>query len=151
MRQPIATLPWPDTGTLSTIASVIAAFSISMIFFRIQREVSMQSKGERNWIPWADCLLLFASFLTLLFVVLPLVAAHPTSWAYKNIPGPACATAIILVAFYPIAILAHYRFIFGNGRTGPRDNPEPGERWTVWIAIIVAIVTAIWSYNLRTN
>ena len=142
-------LPWPDTGTLATIASVIAAFCVSMTFFRVQREIQMHGNGEINWIPWADWLLLLASFLSLVCVLLPLVAAHPESWAYQRVPGPACAATIVLVANYPLAILAHYRFILGGGRSGPRNNPEPSERWIVWFALALSFATATWSYPLH--
>jgi hypothetical protein len=140
---------WPDTGTLSTIASVIAAFGAGMLFFRIQRELQMRDAEERNWIPWADWLLVSASLLALLGVLLPLVAAHPSSWIYQRVPAPACATTIVLIAFYPAAILAHYRLILDADRTGPRDNPEPGEKTVVWIAIASALVTALWTYTLH--
>ncbi|WP_155401825.1 hypothetical protein [Chromobacterium violaceum] len=141
---------WPDTGTLSTIASIIAAFGVAMLFFRIQRELQMQKRGELNWIPWADWLLLFASLLALLFVLLPLVAAHQTSWAYRFMPPSACAASIVLLAGYPIAILAHYQFIFAFGRTLPRVNPEPSEAAVVVSAVVIAIGVAYWAYVLRS-
>jgi hypothetical protein len=144
-----APVPWPDTGTLSTIAGIIAAFSVSMIFFRVQREIQMHGDGEINWVPWADRLLLLSSFLSLICVLLPLVAAHPSSWAYQRLPGPACAATVVLVAAYPAAILAHYRFILGCGREGERDNPEPAERWIVWFALASSLATAAWSYPLH--
>lgn len=142
---------WPDSGTLSTIASVIAAFSIAMIFYRVQREVAMHERGEIVWLPWADYLLLTAALLALFGVILPLVAAHPSSWAFRSIPGPACSAATILVGLYPVAILAHYRIIFGTERTGPRVNPEPAELITVVLAVSAAVVTCAWSYKLHAG
>lgn len=120
-----------------------------MLFFRIQRELHMGGASEINWIPWADWLLVAASLIALTCVLLPLVAAHPTSWAHTRIPGPSCAVSIVLLAFYPFAILAHYRFILGGGRTGPRYNPEPGEKLVVWLAILVAGGMAVWAYSLH--
>lgn len=146
---PIPAVPWPDTGTLSTIAGIIAAFSVSMIFFRVQREIQMHDSGEINWVPWADLLLLLSAFLSLICVLLPLVAAHPSSWAYQRLPSPACAAAVVLVAAYPVAILAHYRFIFGGGRNGPRENPEPSEQRVVLLALLSALTTAAWAYPLH--
>jgi len=140
---------WPDTGTMSTMASIIAAFGVAMLFFRIQRELQMQKAGELNWIPWADWLLLFASLMALLFVLLPLVAAHQTSWAYKFMPPSACAASIVLLAAYPVAILAHYQFIFAFGRTLPRINPEPSEAIIVVLAVLAAVGAAYWAYALR--
>jgi hypothetical protein len=140
---------WPDTGTLSTVASIIAAFGVAMLFYRIQRELQMQEAGELNWIPWADWLLLGASLCALLLVLLPLVAAHPTSWVHRSLPAPACATSIVLLAAYPVAILAHYQFIFAHGRTMPRINPEPSEKVVVIVAILFATGAGLWAYSLR--
>lgn len=140
---------WPDNGTLSTVASIIAAFGVTMLFFRIQRELQMQEVRELNWIPWADWLLLCASLAALLFVLLPLVASHQTSWAYRFLPPSACAASIVLLAAYPVAILAHYQFIFAFGRTLPRKNPEPSEAVIVVLAVVAAAGTAYWAYSLR--
>ena len=141
--------PWPDTGTLASVASMIAAFGVAMLFFRIQRELQMQKAGELNWIPWADWLLLGSSLSALLLVILPLVASQPLSWAHRFLPGPACAAAVVLLAAYPVAILAHYQFIFAFGRTHPRINPEPSEKVVVLGALLVAAGTAFWAYTLR--
>jgi hypothetical protein len=45
----------------------------------------------------------------------------------------------MLAAYIP-AILAHYRFCFGRGRTGLRINPEPAEGVIVTVAFILAVV-----------
>lgn len=141
--------PWPDSGTLASVASIIAAFGVAMLFFRIQRELQMQEAKELNWIPWADWLLLGASLCSLLLVILPLLVAKPQSWAYLYLPAPACAAAVILLAFYPLAILAHYQFILAFGRSLPRLNPEPAERWITLVAVLVAAAVAWWAYMLR--
>ena len=140
---------WPDLGTLATVASVIAAFAITMIFFRVQRELQMHEQLEINWIPWADLMLLLAAVVALLLVLLPLVAAHPSSWLHQRLPGPACAAAILLVAGYPFALFAHYRLILGRGRRGPRVNPEPGERFVVLASLAAAGATALWAFHVH--
>ena len=110
----------------------------------------MQKAGELNWIPWADWLLLGASLCALLLVILPILAAHPSSWAQRYLPGPACAAAVVLLAAYPVAILAHYQFIFSFGRSLPRINPEPSEKIVVILALLIAGATAFWAYTLRS-
>ena len=54
----------PDSGTLAGVASVIAAFGAAMLFFRVQREITMREQDERNWIPWADWLLVVATLVS---------------------------------------------------------------------------------------
>ena len=120
-----------------------------MIYFRVQRELQMHAELEINWIPWADLMLLLAATIALLLVLLPLLAAAPTSWAHRRLPAPSCAAAILLVTAYPFALFAHYRLILGRGRSGPRSNPEPGERLLVLLSLVVAGATAIWTYRLH--
>lgn len=141
---------WPDSGTLASIAAVITAFAVAMLFFRIQRELQMANEFEINWIPWADWLLLGAAWLSLLFVILPLVAAHPTSLAYQVLPPSACAATATLVAGYTVAILAHYRLILGGNKAGPRVNPEPGERYVVTLTVAISIGVFVWTGYLHT-
>lgn len=140
---------WPDSGTLATIASVITAFAVAMLFFRIQRELQMAKELEINWIPWADWLLFGAAWVSVLLVILPLVAAHPDSSIYRLIPPAACGASSILVVGYTLAILAHYRLIFSGGRTGARSNPEPGERGVVFATLAVAAAEFLWALYLH--
>lgn len=140
---------WPDSSTLATVASIIAAFSVAMLSFRVERELRMRQAAELNWIPCADWLLLLALLCALLLVILPLVAAPPSSWVHRYLPGPSCAAAVVLLAAYPFAILAHYQFIFAFGRKLPRSNPEPSEAVIVVLALLLAAGTAWWAYALR--
>jgi hypothetical protein len=109
-----------------------------MLSFRIQRELQMQEKEEICWIPKADWLLVAATLVALLLVILPIVAL---SWAAVNrLAAAACAASTIMIAGYVPSILAHYRLIFGRNRTGPRDNPEPSERFLIWLTALLAVL-----------
>lgn len=130
------------TGSLATIASVISAFCASMLIFRVQRELQMQELGEINWIPWSDWILVWATEISLLFVLVPLSMMTRSSQLIL-VESTACAVACVLVAGYIPAILAHYRFFLGRKRTGPRTNPEPSERVIVLLTAAVAIIVAI--------
>lgn len=136
---------WPDTGTIAAIASIVAAFSVTMLVFRVQRELGMPKRGVGSWIPPADQLLLVTSTLALVAVLLPLVAAHPSSWVHQCLPAPACAALVILLGAYPFALLAHYRFIFSGDRQGVRGPSEPGEVRVITTAVVLAIFTFAWS------
>ena len=134
----------PDSGTLAGVASIIAAFSAAMLFFRIQRELAVPPP---NWIARSDWLLLASSSLSLLLVISPLLLLPPSNPIYHVLPSAACAGATVCVAGYPFAILAHYRLLLGRTRSGPRENPEPAERWiivTTWLVSLSAFVWAIW-------
>ncbi|MGJ4917640.1 hypothetical protein [Bradyrhizobium oligotrophicum] len=124
-----------DPATLAAIASIIAAFGVAMLFFRIQRELQMSAQDEIIWLPWADWLLVFATLVCLFFVILPLIF-QTTS----RVPTAAAGAATVLVGGYIFAILGHYRILFGRRRTGPRYNPEPAERVVVLVFSFLALV-----------
>lgn len=134
----------PDAATLATIGSVIAAFGAAMLFFRIQRELHMDVQGERIWIPWSDRLLIVATLACLLLVLVPITLS-----VGLLLPTVATAASSVMVAGYILAILAHYRIIlgrrfilWGDRRTGPRSNPEPGELLVIAVTVLVALATA---------
>ncbi len=124
-----------EASDLLTVASILAAFGSAMLFFRIQRELTMHDRAEIQWIPWADWLLILATLISLLGVILPIFFS-----AGLRLPLAAASAATVLVAGYVIAILAHCRIILGFGRNGPRTNPEPGE---LVIVLVVAAAAAL--------
>jgi drug/metabolite transporter (DMT)-like permease len=126
--------PEIDRGTLATIASIISAFGVPMLYFRIERELRMRKKEEIVWLPAADWLLVGATLVSLLLVIVPLVTFREV-----RLPTAASGAAAILVAGYVPAILGHYRIFFGQRRTGPRHNPEPSELFFVTAALIAAV------------
>ena len=132
-----------DPGIVATVASVIAGFGSAMLVFRIQRELQMASKNERNWIPWADRLLIAAILGCLIFVLFPLVSGIPSEPIRMRVASAACASAVVLLTGYVPAILAHYRLFLGGSRCGPRDNPEPAERWLTLLFVALAAATFV--------
>jgi hypothetical protein len=127
-----------DQSTLVTVAALIAGFGSAVLVFRIQREVDMAAKGETTWVPWADRLIITATLLALVFGIFPFVSGFVVTPIANALAMAASSGAVVLLFGYVFAILAHYRLIFGGGRTGPRDNPEPAERWIIWLTVIVA-------------
>ena len=43
-----------------------------------------------------------------------------------------------------LAILAHYRLLFGRERRGERTNPEPTERWIVISTAVICLGLFVW-------
>jgi hypothetical protein len=140
---------WPDSGTIATVASVAAAFTATVLVFRIQRELQIRANQVPSWIPPADILLLVTSAISTLGVLLPLFAAHPSSWIYRNVPAPLCAVVVVLLTAYPFALLAHYRFILAGKRTGVRGPSEPGELLVIKLAVVASIAGFAWAIYLR--
>jgi hypothetical protein len=132
-----------DSGTLSTVASIIAGFGVAMLFFRIQRELHMGERDETVWIPQADWLLIAATLISIVLVILPLVSLDLRGSKVAKLPYSACAASSVLLAGYVLSILAHYRLLFGRKRSGPRDNPEPAERRLVVLTSVIAMAVFV--------
>jgi hypothetical protein len=128
-----------EVETLVTVSGIYLAFSVAVLVFRVQRESEMEKQAETTWIPWADRLLFAVGACSTIVIALAL-AGIPASFLKIMVAGELAATMFIL--FYPLALLAHYRLILRGDRHGPRDNPEPGERVLVWIAVAIALLAA---------
>jgi hypothetical protein len=132
-----------DPGVLGTVASITVGFGITVLFFRIDRELRMHQRGERIWIPWADWLLLSATIGSIVAVLLPLVLFPESRALGVRLPTAGCAASLVSLAGYVLGILAHYRLLFGSRRSGPRHNPEPSERLIVVLTLLAAIGVAL--------
>ena len=87
----------------------------------------MKGRGERSWLPVADLLLLGATLTAIVVVLLPILL-FDSEFLGSRVPNAGCAAALVALAGYVPALLAHYRLIFGtaNEETS-RRNPEPPE------------------------
>jgi len=119
------------------VAAIVFGFGVTVIMFRIQRELQMQKENEPTWIAYSDYLILASIFASLFFVLLPVLVV-PKHEHIITIARAGCAAALILQAGYIPSILAHYRIGFGKNRHGARANPEPAERKFVWLCAIFA-------------
>ncbi len=124
-----------------TVASILSGFGISVLMFRIQRELYMQERHPESpsWLAWADYLVIVATMISLLFVVLPLVALPAPGKKTLAFAAGSCAAASVLLAGYPLAILDHYRIQIGAKREGERNQGEPIEKALVLGAAFIAV------------
>ena len=132
------------------IASIVAGFSLTALMFRIQRELTIaDAKREKenlkkgdNWIPPADFMLIAAFLLSLIGGLLPnlLNSGEPAlRW-----PSALSIAAVILLAGYIPAILAHYNWIFGLYRETKWTNPW--ECTVVFITVVAAVYLGAIAY-----
>lgn len=85
-----------DGRILVTVASIVAAFGLTTLMFRVQRELGLRERGMPTWIAWSDWLLIAATVGCMLFVVLPLVTFATLPRALSKVPSAVCAGASIL-------------------------------------------------------
>jgi NADH:ubiquinone oxidoreductase subunit K len=126
------------SSDLLTAAAVIVGFGITVIMFRVQREIQEQEKGEPNWLAWSDYLILGSILLTIGLAILPLLMLPWVSAFTRSLAASACVAAFILQAGYVFGILAHYRIEIGRERKGPREKGEPAERLIVKLSAVFA-------------
>src|SRR5262245_48512820 len=129
-----------DAGTLLTAASIVGALGTSVLVFRLQRELQVAENGGHTWIPWADRLIIAAISLSFLVVVVLLISRSPT---IIGLASAVVASAAVLGAGYPFAVLAHYRFLRPPINKPQRTNPEGVERHIVIICAVVAVLVAL--------
>ena len=136
---------------LLTTATLVVGFGITVLMFRIQREVQVRDQHPDwpNWLPFADYLVEAAVVLELVFVVIPLIAAPVPSKRYLDWAAAFSASCPTLLLGYIPAILAHYRIAFKHGRTGPRGKCEPAEGWLVAITAALALAVFVATLMLQ--
>lgn len=136
------------SSDLLTAAAVIVGFGITVIMFRVQREIQVQEKNEgkpeneaeRNWLAWSDYLILVSILLTTGLAIVPLLMLPQVSALTRSLAASACVAAFILQAGYVFGILAHYRIEIGRERKGPREKGEPAERLIVKLSAAFASI-----------
>jgi hypothetical protein len=108
----------PTPGDLIAVAALIVGFAVTVIMFRVQRELWVQERHPKwpNWLSWSDYLIvtsvIFAIFALIVLLVIPGITQYRRALAAGS-----CVAAIILQAGYIPGILAHYRIEIGRHRT----------------------------------
>jgi hypothetical protein len=135
---------------LVTAASIMAGFGSVFFAFRLQRELTVydrnrdKNESEPTWIALADCLLIVAIIISLVFVVVPVVSAEKLAQASVERARAACAAAAIMIAGYIPSILAHYNFIFWLRP----DRPNPTVSEALWVILTLVVAILVYRGNL---
>lgn len=128
-----------------TSAGVLLGVAVAILLFRLARELYMGEQGETVWFTFSDRLIVCAALLSLVVLVLALFGVASRLSA-TLVPRSATLAAVVFLLGYVPSILAHYRFIGGEGRPPQRDNPEPLERILVHSTSIVAMLVALLAF-----
>jgi small-conductance mechanosensitive channel len=120
-----------DAGSILTVASIVAGFGVTVLMFRIQRELDVstenwrqrkpdvESQGLPTWLTVSDFLAIAAVIIALLLAVVPLLRSELVSAGGLSQAAAACSAATVLLAGYVPSILAHYNFLFGLHKQRP--------------------------------
>jgi hypothetical protein len=141
------------SGDLIAVAAILVGFGLTVIMFRLQRELYVQEQHPQwpNWLAWSDYLILASMLVAVFFVVLPILAFPVVTRMREALASAACISAIILQVGYIPAILAHYRIEIGRSRTGDRQKGEPTERLYVYLSIALRTVGFIIVFYQRLH
>ena len=140
---------------LIATASIIAGFGITVIMFRVQREVTVQDEKRtpvKSRLAWADYLIILSISLALLLVVVPLIWFAVPSAKLRAVAAAACVAAVVLQLGYIPSILAHYGISLGKQTaTEERSAGQPVETWIAPLSGLVAAVlfVIVLCHNLR--
>jgi hypothetical protein len=80
---------------LTTIGSITVGFGANLLLFRIGRELTMQTKQERAWLPWCDKLPPGSTLVSALLVLLPILLFHDSATLSERIPTGFSAAFLI--------------------------------------------------------
>jgi uncharacterized membrane protein len=143
-----------EPGDLIAAATLIVGFGVTVIMFRVQRELWVQEHhpGSPTWLAWSDYLILASVGLALFLVLVPLLFLRVITPLVQAVAAAACVAAVFLQAGYIPSILAHYRIEIGRGRKGDRLKGEPAERLlavaSAALAIGAFILVICWRFRL---
>ena len=113
-------------GEVWSAAAVLLGFQLAAFTWRLQRELTMGSQGQQQWLPLADMLNL-VSFVVVAggVFVLPLLGVSNDA-----LPRDALGLGVLILTFYPFALLGHYRLL--RVPSEKFDDPDTHERG--WLA-----------------
>jgi hypothetical protein len=123
-------------GNIWTAAGVLLGFQLTAFTWRLNRELEMGDRGERVWVPLADMLNL-AAFVVVVggVYVLPVLGVSD-----RALPRDALGLGVVMLAFYPFALLGHYELF------KPPDDPDdqrprcPGQEQIVLVVAALAVI-----------
>lgn len=142
---------YPDASTLATISGLTVAAAITMLAFRLQRELSIRASAgiKATWVPPADRLLMGALLIASLGVLLPLILLPASASFYFKLPSAASAASTVLLAMYPLAIFSHYDLRLFSRNAGQPDRSHYNlllENLYVMIAMVGAMAAALYTW-----
>jgi hypothetical protein len=104
--------------TAANLPAILIAMQIAVLGWRINREIPHGDKGLRTWFPVADSLNVISLISIVWFcVVVPRNAPLNSGNRVYEPAKIALSVGFILMAMYPINMIAHYRFASRFGRS----------------------------------
>ena len=135
---------------LGNVLSLLAAQFV-LFGWRIQREIHVGDEGRRVWFPVPDILNVLSMFLVLVFCLILPLSSGPSQIAQVVSVKMIFVGALVLLAFHPLAMVAHYGLLNKTGRE-VRESKADGkkdfaycpiqERLVIGAALIRALIAA---------
>jgi len=142
MQRPFSSTRVDVTVTLGNIwsaAAVLLGFQLAAFTWRLQRELTMESGGvETVWFPLADWLNLVAFVVVAGGVfLLPVLGV-----SNRTLPRDAFGLGVVILAFYPFALVGHYKLF--RQRKARVGRPKcPREELIVLVEAALAVIAYI--------
>lgn len=98
---------------LHSFVTPLIALQFVAFGWRINREVVMEGKGERTWLPASDWL----NIASLIAVSLCCVLRPIYTQEFGRLSRSVLAVGYVLIALHPVSQAAHYRLFSPKGRS----------------------------------
>ena len=120
-------------SSLWTVAAVVFGFQLAALSWRLTREVSMESRGERIWVTFTDVIVLLSVLILVVGVfLLPILVDISTGNAAKLF-----GLSLVLLASAPIVLAGHYNLF--RHQEGPRDQVTTQEKWSLMVPVLFSV------------
>lgn len=104
---------------LHSFVTPLIALQFVAFGWRINREVVMEGKGERTWLPASDWL----NIASLIAVSLCCVLRPIYTQEFGRLSKSVLAVGYVLIALHPVSQAAHYRLFSRKGRSVYKKCP----------------------------
>jgi hypothetical protein len=105
--------------TLQPFVTPLIALQFVAFGWRINREVVMEGKGERTWLPASDWLNILSLAAVSLFCVLWPISTQDFGRVCRSV----LAIGYVLIAMHPVSQAADYRLFSPKGRSVYKEWP----------------------------
>ena len=129
-------------GELWTVAAIVGGFQLAALSFRLQRELTMEARGETTWLTLADGLV----GMSLLLLVFGVFAAPVFGAADLHLSVRLFGLSLVMFVSSVFVLAGHYNLYchWGRNPSGERERITPQEKVAFGFAAAMMVAYGIW-------
>jgi hypothetical protein len=134
-------------GSLSTIATLIAGFSILLLTLRIHGMLNVEYQHSRRPMAWNEGLLIFATVVAFGLGLLPFTLGFSGNAAAERLSAAACSAAVVWIIGYTVAVPIHEGVLLRHWLRLGADRYLSIETIVGVLALIAGVVASYVAYT----